>query len=86
MTGKAQKGGGGIPPMHSPPGTRRRWWSAPHSDCFTPGKNPVPIFQAAGWGLEPVWMAQKISFPPGFDPRTVQAVVNHYIPAATGLT
>ena len=30
--------------------------------CFTPGKDPVPIVQEAGWA------------PPGFDPRTVQPV------------
>jgi hypothetical protein len=37
---------------------------------FTPGKNPVPIVQEAGWAPGPVWTsAQKL---PGFDPRTVQ--------------
>ena len=32
---------------------------------FTPGKDPAPILQEAGWaGLD----GQKISSPPGFDP------------------
>ena len=37
----------------------------PHS---TPGKDPVPIVQEAGWAPEPVWTGRNISSPPGFDP------------------
>jgi hypothetical protein len=37
-----------------------------------PGKDPVPAVQGAGWAPGPV---RKISPPPGFDPRTVQLVV-----------
>ena len=36
-------------------------------------RDPVPILQEAGW----VWTGEEIS-PPGFDPRTVQAVANRY--------
>ena len=31
-------------------------WSTPHPGCFTPGKDPVPTVQEAGWALGPVWM------------------------------
>ena len=41
-------------------GTRRRWVvsSTPRSH-FTPGKEPVPILQEAGWAPGPVWMGGK---------------------------
>ena len=46
-------------------GTRRGWvvssTSRPH---FTPGRDPVPIVQEAGWAP-----GRKISSPPGFDPE-----------------
>ena len=31
-------------------------WSTPRPGRFTPGKNPVPIVQEAGWAPGPVWM------------------------------
>ena len=41
-------------------GTRRRWVvrSTPRL-YFTPGKDPVPIVQQAGWVPWPVWMGRK---------------------------
>ena len=30
-------------------------WSTQRSGRFTPGKDPVPILQDAGWAPEPVW-------------------------------
>ena len=30
-------------------------WSTPHPGRFTPGKDPVPILQEAGWAPGPVW-------------------------------
>jgi hypothetical protein len=30
-------------------------WSAPRPGRFTPGKDPVPIVQEAGWAPGPVW-------------------------------
>ena len=30
-------------------------WSVPCPSHFTPGKDPVPIVQEAGWAQEPVW-------------------------------
>ena len=35
---------------------------------FTPGKEPVPILQEAGWAPWAVLDGRKISSPPGFDP------------------
>ena len=43
----------------------------------TPGKDTAPIIQEAGWAPGPVWTAENLA-PPGFDPRTVQPVVNRY--------
>jgi hypothetical protein len=37
--------------------------------AFTPGKDPVPIVQEAGWAPEPVWIGAENLAPPGFDPR-----------------
>jgi hypothetical protein len=37
--------------------------------AFTPGKDPIPIVQEAGWTLEPVQIGVKNLAPPGFDPR-----------------
>ena len=30
-------------------------WSTPRSGRFSPGKDPVPIVQEAGWAPRPVW-------------------------------
>jgi hypothetical protein len=30
-------------------------WSTPHPGRFTPGNDPVPIVQEAGWAPGPVW-------------------------------
>jgi len=67
--GVAQRMGRGIALLFHDCGIRRGWvvsstpW--PH---FTPGKDPVPIVQEAGWAPGPVWMGRKISSPLGFDP------------------
>jgi hypothetical protein len=58
-----------------------RWggWSTPHPGRFTPGKDPVPIVQEAGWAPEPVWAgAENLTPPPGSDPRTVRSVAGRY--------
>jgi hypothetical protein len=34
-------------------------WSAPRPGRFTPGKDPVPIVQDAGWAPGPVWTFAK---------------------------
>ena len=51
---------------------------------FTPGKDPVPIVQEAGWAPGPVWTgAENLAPPPGFDLLTVQPVANRYTDYAT---
>jgi hypothetical protein len=62
----------------------RGGWSAPRPGHFTPGKDPVPNVQEAGWAPGPVWTCAKNLAPPGFDPRTVQPVVSRYTDWATG--
>jgi len=45
-------------------------WSAPRPGRFTPGKDPAPIVQEAGWAPGPVWTgAENLAPSPGFDPR-----------------
>jgi hypothetical protein len=41
-------------------------WSAPRPGRFTPGKDPVPIIQEAGWAPGPVWTCAK-NLPPHWD-------------------
>jgi len=37
----------------------------PRPSRFTPGKDPVPIVQEAGWALGPVWMGAENLTPSG---------------------
>ena len=74
----AQRAGGDRVPTHLQPGSRRRWWWAPHYNCFAQGKDPVPILLEAGWVLGPVWRAWKILPPLGFYFQTVQSVAAVY--------
>jgi hypothetical protein len=53
-------------------GTRRGW------PLSTPGKDPVPTVQEAGWAPGPAWTGAENLAPPGFDPRTVQPVASRY--------
>ena len=41
---------------------------------ITPGKDPVPIVQEAGWASGPVWTGAENLAPPGFDPLTVRHI------------
>ena len=50
---------------------------------LTPGEDPVPIAQEAGWASGPVWTGAENLGPPGFDPRTVQPVGSRYTDYAT---
>ena len=58
--GVAQRVGRGIALLFHDCGTRRGWvvssMPRPH---FTPGKEPVPILQEAGWTPGPVWTGGK---------------------------
>ena len=42
--------------------------------AFTPGKDPVPIVQEAGWAPGPIWIDAENLAPSEFNPRTVQPV------------
>jgi hypothetical protein len=59
-----------------------RWggWSTPRPGRLTSGKETrYPLYRRLG-GLQRLsGRVRKISFPPGFDPRTVQPVANSYI-------
>ena len=50
---------------------------------LTPGKDPVPIVQEAGWATGPVWTGVENLAPPGFDPQTTQPVGSRYTDYAT---
>jgi len=41
------------------------WVTTPRSGRFTPGKEPVPLVQEAGWAPGPVWTDAKNLFPTG---------------------
>ena len=68
--GVAQRVGTGIALLFHDRGTRREWVvSSTPRPHFTPGKDPVPILQEAGWVPGPVWTGGKSLPSPGFDPR-----------------
>ena len=56
----AQRVGRGIALLFHDRGTRRGWVvSSTPRPHFTPGKDPVPILQEAGWAPGPVWTGGK---------------------------
>ena len=56
----AQRVGRGIALLFHDRGTRRRRVvSSKPRPHFTPGKDPVPILQKAGWAPGPVWTGRK---------------------------
>jgi len=58
--GVAQRVGRGIALFLHDCGTRRGWVvSSTPRPHFTPGKDPVPILQEAGWARGPVWTGGK---------------------------
>ena len=69
---------GGIAQLFLNLGTRRGVGSASRPGRSTPGKDPVPIVQEAGWASEPVWISAENLAPPGFNPRTFQPVASRY--------
>jgi hypothetical protein len=83
----AQMVGRGITLLFQDHSTRRGWvGSSTLRPYFTPGKEPVPILQEAGWASGPIWKGRKARPPPGFDPLTDQPVVSHYTDWATQST
>ena len=69
---------GGIAQLFLSLGTRRGCGQDHVPAAFTPGKDPVPIVQEAGWAPEPVWIGAENLAPPRFDPRTFQPVASRY--------
>jgi len=60
MPGVAQRVGKGIALLFHDRGTRRGWVvSSTPRPHFTPGKDPVPILQEAGWAPGPAWTGGK---------------------------
>ena len=58
--GVAQRVGRGIALLFHDRGTRREWVvSSTPRPHFTPGKDPVPNLQEAGWAPGPVWTGRK---------------------------
>ena len=53
-------------------------WSAPRLGRFTPGKTRYPLYRRLGGPQGRSGRVWKMSPPPGFDPRTVQAVASRY--------
>jgi hypothetical protein len=50
-----QRGSRGVALLILDLGVRRGGWSASRPGRFTPGKDPVPIVQEAGWAPGSVW-------------------------------
>ena len=74
----AQRVGRGIALLFHDRGTRRGWVvSSTSRPLFTPGKDPVPILQEAGWALGPVCSAENL-FPTEIRSRTVQHLYAYY--------
>jgi len=62
----AHRGSRGIALLFHDHGTRRGWWvSVTPRALFSPGKNPVPIVQEAGWAPGPVWTGAENFASPG---------------------
>jgi len=45
---------------------------------YSQERDQVTIVQEAGWASGPVWTGAENLDPMGFDPRTIQTIVNHY--------
>ena len=70
----AHRGNRGIALPFFDHGTRRGWEvSFTPRHPLTPGKDPVPIVQEAGWAPGPVWTGAE-----NLDPCTVQPVASRY--------
>jgi hypothetical protein len=69
---------GGIAQLFLNLGTRRGCGQHHALAAFTPGKEPVPIVEEAGWAPEPVWIGAENLALPGFDPLTLQSVASRY--------
>jgi len=78
----AQRVDRGIALLFHDRGTRRGWVvSSTPQPHFTPGKDPVPILQEAGWTPGPVWTGRKSH--PHWQSWTVRSIVSCYTDWAT---
>jgi hypothetical protein len=67
-----------LPLLHH--GTRSLWGvSVKPRSLFTPGKDPVPLVQEAGWDPGPVWTGVENLAPIGIRSWTLQPVASVYI-------
>jgi len=83
----AHRGSRGIALLFLDHDTRRGWGvSVTPRPFFTPGKDPVPIVQEAGWSPRPVWIGAENLAPTGIRSRTVQPVASRYTVYATQAT
>jgi len=81
--GVAQRVGRGIALLFHDRGTRTGWVvSSTPRPHFTPGKDPVPILQEAGWAQGRSGQAENLIFT-GIRSRTVWTVVSRYTDWAT---
>ena len=73
--GVAQRVGRDIAVLFHDRGTRRGWVvSSTPQPHFTPGEDPIPIVEEAGWAPGPAWTGRKSRPHWDYDPRTVQPV------------
>ena len=80
----AHMGSRGIALPFKDHGIWREWGvRVTHRPLFTPGKDPVPIVQEAGWAPGPVWTGAEKLATPGLDPLIVQPVASRYTDYAT---
>jgi len=87
MSMKAQRGGRAVAPTHFQTWRQNGMDGRRHSaDVVPPERTPVPIVQdtRSPWGQS--GRVRNISFPPGFDARTVQSVTSRCIDCINPLT
>jgi hypothetical protein len=80
----AHRGSRGIALLFYDHGIRRGWGvSVTPRPLFTPGKDPVPIVQEAGWAPGPVWTGAEKSRPTRFRSPDRLALASRYTDYAT---
>jgi hypothetical protein len=55
-----------------------RGWLTPRTGRFTPGNDPAPTSQEAGWAPGPVWTVTGSLAPIGIRSRTIQTIASHH--------
>ena len=75
MPKHAQRGDGGIAPIHSQTGSRG-WVVRNIPAALPPGETRYPLYRILGGPQRRSERARKMLPPPGFDPRTVQPLAS----------